>query len=55
MGLFYWMARGEILWFIQEKQKRKHQTILIQSIKNEGMGIEKDQIPLYSIPVKDGD
>ena len=44
-GHLYLIARGEILGPINDKQKRKHLSRMFSLIKNEGQGIEDDQIP----------
>ena len=45
-GHSYSIARGEILGFIEDELLRKHLPRMFSLIKNEGRGIENDQIPL---------
>jgi hypothetical protein len=45
-GHLYLIVRGEILGLIKDKLLRKHLPRMLSLIKNEGLGIENDQIPL---------
>ena len=45
-GHSYFIVRGEILGFMKDEQLRKHLPRMFSLIKNESVGIKKDQIPL---------
>jgi hypothetical protein len=45
-GHLYSIVRGEILGLIEDRLLRKHLPRMLSLIKNEGLGIENDQIPL---------
>ena len=44
-GYSYLIVRGEILGFMKDELRRKHLPRMFSLIKNEGWGIEDDQIP----------
>ncbi|NAU84073.1 hypothetical protein EE074_29625 [Klebsiella pneumoniae] len=44
-GHSYFIVRGEILGFMKDEPLRKHLPRMFSLIKNEGWGLEDDQIP----------
>ena len=45
-GYSYFKVRGEILRFLKDELMRRHLPRMFSLIKNESVGIKKDQIPL---------